>query len=371
MIMRKIVVRAGFTLVEVLVALSVSGILLTVLITTFFDTYVFSQEMAVRASLLQDSKVIFDSIAREVESGRIDYEEYFNQCVIKNNCPNSESYNSATGDLYGDKHGMYAWQFYDGGYFFDTNGVRRVDGAGSLCQRRFGTGFEVVRAPNPDCVSGVLSYSDDFNTGVFDGPLSSSVCASSYRQISNTDVNGVNVSPLSVVSGNGPCDGRESNVFEELYLLSGDGQRKVIFGREKVSEDVDSYALSKVELVSDLSEFWGAQSLTNFVCSDEYDCSNPLNAGKTMVDRGDLSGGNIFSDFLPVSPLKVSVESLRFIIQPLEDPVRAFGEFSEEVQVAPKVTILMTLKGSPEYYFFGLGEEYTLSLQRTVVAGGI
>lgn len=369
----KNLLRKGFTLIEVMVALTISGVLLTILIKSFFDTYIFSQEMAVRASLLQDSKVIFDSIAQEIEEGEVDYEEYFNQCVVKNNCPNSQAFDAETQDPYGDKHGLYAWQFYDGGVYYEANGEIQ-DGAGSLCQVNGAGGYEVRRVPNPDCVSGVLSYSEDFNTGVSShfspGLKSFAVCTSRYYEISNTKNDGT-VGPLVYHSGNG-CGGNEGNVFTELYLISKDGKRKTIFAKERVSYAEESYAISKLELVADETEFIGNQSLTTFVCSEEYDCSQNNN---TMVERKDLveanKNENWARDFVPISPLKVNVESLKFVIEPLEDPEKAFGEFDKDTQIPPKVTILMTLRGSPDYYFFGLDEDYSLSLQRTVVVGGI
>lgn len=361
------VIKKGFTLIEVMVALTISGFLMTILITAFFDTYIFSQEMAVRSSLLEDSKVLLDSIALEVQNGKLDYEEYFSQCVVGGLCPNSDISSKITKtSTYGKNHGLYAWQFYDGGVYYQ--GVKEVpDASGALCQRPDGSGgYELVRAPNPDCVSGVLSYSEDFNEGIFGGSSSAAICSSSYLNFSY-DGNDGKPTPATLVAGNGNCTPGVSNVFDELYLLLEDGAKKVVYSREKVSEN--GYAVSKLEMVADSSTTYGSVDSTDYICAEGYNCSN--NMGKD-VDRTDLYskdlGEDILDDFIPVTPLKVSVEELKFIVDPIEDAGKAFGEFDSEVQIPPRITILMTLRASPDYYIFGLDEKYELKIQRTVVA---
>jgi hypothetical protein len=279
-------------------------------------------------------------------------------------CPNSDLEGRVNNvSKYGQDHGLYAWQFYDGGVFY-SSGKEVPDAAGNLCQKPDGSGgYEVVRAPNPDCVSGVLSYSEDFNEGVFGGVSSSAICSSSYLDFSY-DVNG-KPTPATPIAGNGVCAPGVSNVFDELYLLLEDGGKKVVYSREKVSEN--GYAVSKLEMVADTASTNGGLESTDYVCAEGYNCTN-----NTDVDRTDLYSKepdeDILDDFIPVTPLKVSVEELKFIIEPIEDAEKAFGEFDAEIQIPPRVTVLMTLKASPDYYVFGLGEEYELKIQRTIVA---
>lgn len=373
--MNKVFHKVGFTLVEVLIALTLSGMLLTILVSTFFDTYVFSQEMAVRTSLLSDSKILLDTMAQEIREGKVDFEEYFQQCVVDDgtgrHCPNDSSALSSVDsfDTYGQDHGLYEWQFFDGGVYFDSGGVERVDGVGALCQKPDGSGgFDVVRVPNAECVSGSLSYSEDFNTGVFDGELASSICSSNYMQLSNDTPLG-EPQPMTPETGNGSCSiaGLNSNVFDELYLLNEDETRKIIYAREQISDG--GYAVSKLELVADASASSGGIELVDYVCADSYNCTE---ANGDMVDRTDLNskdpGEDILNNFVPVTPLKVTVEDLKFIINPMEDASKAYGEFSSEAQVPPRVTILMTLKASPDFFVFGLSDDYELKIQRTVVA---
>lgn len=363
--MNKKIYNYGFTLVEVLIALTLSGLLLTVLISTFFDTYVFSQEMAVRTSLLSDSKILLDTMAQEIRDGKVDFEEYFQQCVVIDDgyhCPNDSDLLAGVDefDTYGEGHGLYEWQFYDGGIFYDSSGVQKADGVGALCQKpdSFG-GFELSRVPDPDCVSGSLSYSEDFNEGVFGGASSSAICSVNYQPFSSA------VGELQSKIGNGACNATLSkNIFNELYLVNNDETKKTIYAREKVSEN--GYAVSKLEMVADGAVSGGGLELVDYVCADSYNCTGP-----NGVDRTDLSekdpGEDILDNFVPVTPLKVTVEDLKFIISPVEDPWKAYGEFSQNAQVPPRVTILMTLKASPDYFIFGLSEDYELKIQRTVV----
>lgn len=357
--------REGFTLVEAMIALTISGILLTVLIKAFFDTYIFSEEMSVRAALLEDSRVVMDSIEKDLLEGSVDYEEYFNQCVVKMNCPNAEDFVADENDMYGDLDGLYGWQFYDGGYYDPNNPDKSPDGAGALCQQPDGSGgYEVVRYPDPDCVSGVLSYSEDFNEGIFGGASASSICASSYKPVLNNDNADGTPNPLSSTSGNGLCSGGESNLFNELYLISKDGTKKTVYAKEKVSVDTESYAVSKLELVADNVSSESDIEIMTFSCSSNYSCDSDMRVDLYNRD----SGEDITQNFIPISPLKVSVAELKFMIEPLEDPVKAFGEYADDVQIPPRVTVFMTLKASPEYRIFGLGEDYELKIQRTMVA---
>lgn len=364
--MSKKLYQFGFTLVEVLIALTLSGLLLTVLISTFFDTYIFSQEMAVRTSLLSDSKILLDTMAQEIKEGRVDYEEYFQQCVVDDgtgrHCPNDDVLMASVDafDTYGKDHGLYEWQFYDGGVYYEGSNEKK-DGVGALCQKPDGAGgYELVRVPNPDCVSGSLSYSEDFNTGVFEGASSSAICSARYQPFSNS------VQELQYRAGNGACNATlNKNVFSELYLINNDETRKTIYAREKISEN--GYGLSKLELVADGAVSSGGLELVNFVCAESYNCT-----GMNGVDRSDLHskelGEDILDNFVPVTPLKVTVEDLKFIVSPMEDAGKAYGEFSQNAQVPSRVTILMTLKASPDYFVFGLSDDYELKVQRTVVA---
>ncbi len=364
--MIKIVKKAGFTLIEVLVALTISGFLMTILITAFFDTYVFSQEMAVRAALLEDSKILMDTIAREISEGSVDYEEYFNQCVVNGLCPNVDiSASVTTSSEYGQDHGLYAWQFYDGGIYYSA-GKEVPDAAGALCQKPNGSGgYDLVRVPDPDCVSASLSYSEDFNEGIFGGTSSAAFCSSSYLDLSYDTGNSPN--PAVGRAGNGSCSSGVSNVFDELYIISEDESVKTIYSREQVSDN--GYAVSKLELIADAATTSGGIETKDYICAEGYNCTNSLGE---MVDRTDLysleDGEDILENFIPVTPLKVSVEELKFVIEPREDASKAFGEFDPNVQVPPRVTILMTLKTSPDYFVFGLSDEYELKIQRTVVA---
>lgn len=361
--------KKGFTLIEMLVAVTLFSVVGLITVQTFYSTFKFQQRTSLEVGLVEEAKFIVDAISREIEAGNIDYDEYFNQCVINNTCPLVGNDLSAGGsDNLGENHGAYAWQFFDGGYKSAAEDPSDRDSVGLLCQKPDGFGgFELARFPDEDCVSSSLSFSEDENTGVFRGGNSSSVCSASYYPYVSLDPS----LSYNELAGNGSCVATQSNAFGELYLINDSGTRKTILGKELVSDSDPSFVLSKLVLTSQSITQGDAILFEEFSCELGFNCTGNLGAAK----RNDLyeftSGENVLDDFVPISPLQVSVKNLFFIIDPLEDPARAFNEISTSVQKAPRVTIVLELEKSPRFELPFLSESYNLTLQKTVLANSL
>ena len=100
-----------------------------------------------------------------------------------------------------------------------------------------------------------------------------------------------------------------------------------------------------------------------WACSTDFDCADFENNLKGTLTA---DTNTIYKGFVPISPLRSDVESLQFIIAPLEDPLKAYAETTPDVHQQPHVTVLLKVKpAATETQNFG-GEIPSISLQTTV-----
>jgi prepilin-type N-terminal cleavage/methylation domain-containing protein len=392
--------KKGFTLVEVIVVLTIFGIVGLVSVTTFLTAFRMGQRTAIQNSLLDDARYIMNTIAAEIQAGTIDYEEYFNQCVIAQTCPYKEPDPDADLSEYGNNHGYYAWQFKFGGYQTAEESRTNLDGFGNMCQDQFRQEWdyphidEVNPLPSPDsttCITGPLSFSDDIDMGqnphngdgsIVDGSEASAFCKEVYQGFTDIPGNTINTIPSNDCR-NDYQEYLNTYAVNELYLINEAGDKKTILLAESINES--DKVLSKVEMIKAIQAEDDIRSypLAAFTCDQSYNCTakskafeeddsfryDTLLAVPDRLDSYDENYDNIYDNFVPISPLRVNVKNLRFIVSPIEDPRRAFGETDPNIQMQPQVTILMELEPSSAFKFPFISDNFNLKLQSTVTAG--
>jgi prepilin-type N-terminal cleavage/methylation domain-containing protein len=343
--MRKLNSKKGFTLVEILIAVSLFASVGVMCLTIFINITRIQGQLALENAIYEDARFMMERISRSIRNNAIDYEEYFNKTLSSDN-------------QYGEMYGCYAAQFYNPGL-----GTHELPGPnltaspgflGAICN-------DATLYTGQGCV--VFKPSIDLNTGMYPhhgapGTVASNAFCAKYK--------------FDLPAG---CTVSNENERDELYLINADGDLKTIFALNKVgvtSDGDNEYALAQVEKNGEdnngdgLTESWnGCNSGTNkFCCTDDYDCD--LAVGETLETT--LTAGDIYKGFVPISPLRTTIKRLVFSISPGEDPRKAFAEDSAIYQ--PRVRITLEVEPSEEQMErVGLPEDFgipSIVLQTTV-----
>jgi prepilin-type N-terminal cleavage/methylation domain-containing protein len=385
--------RKGYSLLELLVAISIFGIVSTITTNAYITSFKAEQRSQLQNSIMLDAKYIMDLLTEEIQTGSIDYEEYFNQCVINGTCPQDDLLENIPDDIvdqetkiFGNNFGIYDWQFFYSGTTTPTS--NDIDGYGDRCQQDTGGGATIyLRIPDVDCDTGALPFAEDAPTGVnpqtfVEDPneqslidsrkeSASAFCATTYQNFDGTDGVSNKTCPAGALS-------LDNFTFNELYLINKDQNKKTIIGREQITDS--DYAVSLIRLTE--KEDPGSENnvypIKIFECESGYECTNTTNNG-TFIDgvpdnyqlntpnRFDfynyLNGKNIFKDFVPISPLKVNVKRLSFLIAPLDNPSLAYRE---SIQIYPQVTIILEVEPSNTFRLPFFSKNFNLKLQKTV-----
>jgi hypothetical protein len=109
--------------------------------------------------------------------------------------------------------------------------------------------------------------------------------------------------------------------------------------------------------------------IDTWTCFDEYNCTEFKDTGISLPSFNDLTLPFDLntSQFVPITPKRSSIKSLRFIISPVEDPFKAFNE--PLMQAHPSVTVIMTLGLSEEEKANYPGDLQDIMLQGTFTSG--
>lgn len=393
--------KKGFTLIEVLIVLSIFSVVSLVAVDTFLTTFRISQRTNIENTIIDDARYILANLSREIQTNTIDFEEYFSQCVIQGWCPTEDLSNKTSPGSFGMNYGYYNWQFFYGGAAKPDG---ETHGYGSRCQVDADTYDEF---PNPDCATGSLAFSEDSNTGVNPNAIkneglydaANAFCVTDgqglFQRFTFTPGVGIDVdspnSPKNCGTSTGAFDYEDpsSYVVTELYLINESGTQKTIIGREQI--EANDYVVSKVKLdkgpqaTSDATDPETNLPLFAFTCAENYVCTwirdeiDELGLGHnadesfSVVDRTDFYNvsDDIFSDFVPISPLRVNIKSLKFIVSPAEDPYRAFAEDDPIILSQPQVTILLELEPSESLRLPFISDQFSLKFQTTVTSNVI
>ena len=308
--------HSGFTLLEALIAASIFAMVSMMGAAIFINISQSERKTELTNALYEDARVIMETLAREIRSGTIDYEEYYNKHVL-------------CSTLYGVNRGVYASRFYDPGFYLDAGVPKK------------GTNPEHLGVQTIPPSEMVFPLSVDKNMG--QNPYSAAEPANALSD--NIAINCPSKAP------------------DELHLISSDGRIKTTLVRQQMNDD--DYALSMLRMESKDLDNNGVTDI--FSCTEEYkeyctsatdgeiasEFTSPfdiptLDSAEIKLpsdtDKGQFAIAT--SAFVPISPLRSSIKNLRLIISPVEDPYKAFAETL--VQYQPNVTIVLTLVPSAE-----------------------
>lgn len=337
--MRKLGSKKGFTLVEILIAVSLFASVGLISLTIFINITRIQGQLALENAIYEDARFMMERISRSIRNNAIDYEEYFNKTLDSDN-------------KYGEMYGCYAAQFYNPGSGNDTFLVTNLGFLGAYCND--GNPY----TGQDDCV--VYKPSVDLNTGEYP-----------HRGLVGADASNAFCASYLFNSPAG-CSPANENEVSELYLINADGTLKTIFASKKVNDSPNEYALAQVQKRGEdrngdgLTESWnGCNSVANnLCCTGDYDC--PVN-GTTLETTLTTTAG-IYEGFVPISPMRTTIKRLVFNISPGEDPRKAFAEPGAILQ--PRVRITLEVEPSDaQMKAVGLPEDFqipSIVLQTTV-----
>lgn len=383
--------RSGFTLPEVLVAVSIFAMVSTVVASLYVQSFRESKRSSFQNQVYEDARFVLRRIADEIQQGgTIDYDEYYNQNVVIPTGvapPNSAPFGLLN---YGQNYGRYFSSFFNPGsdktlgFLCNDNASRNQRNCTPLrrtIDRNTGSnpfiGKYAAQNPFPgeDAFCGTVSY--DLAQG-----------APAHKGLCNNAKNAPD-----------PAEEGKQNVVgnrKELYLISADAGKKTIIVREKIggTQQDPMYAISILRL--DGYDMNNDKIPDSYICNSEFqcrggdkfdvpglgtktvdiDCFGDLVAQATDLPRKkdlsldhsgndtcDTKDGSFSKDFVPISPFRISIKDIFFYITPKENPHYAFAENNAFVQ--PTVTIKLTVVPNPEYAT--LNEEFDpLTLTLTV-----
>jgi type II secretory pathway pseudopilin PulG len=154
-----------------------------------------------------------------------------------------------------------------------------------------------------------------------------------------------------------------TNLQSELYLITAEGNEKTSV---KLKDDggEDRIVMLKLPGGRATDGSWtiynggGEQSSSKF-----WDfCSNFNEIG--VIPEYQCTA----FQFQKIQPDSIKITDLKFFIAPLEDPRKAFSQFTDDIQQQPHVTILMTVEPSEDRLRGIRGNTPTVTLQTTVTA---
>jgi len=344
--------RKGVTLIEALIAVTIFAIVSVVSTGILVSITQLEKKGSIQNSLYEDSRIILQQIVNEIQAGTIDYEEYYSINVLQSGRGDEKTY-------YGLYNGIYGSRFYDPGAVLAGGVTENPRNLGVECSYPsplpVGDPCEVIYKESLDSNEGQNPFTGD--------PL---------------DANALCDDP-----GAATCHATSGEV-DELYIIDSTGTKKTIIAR-KLTDDVnDEYVVGLMRMEGFDMDQNGI--IDTFSCNEEFNCfeaddaevnwsviNSPLEQDFKdnefrLPYKEDLNIAlGLTSQFVPITPLGIDIKELKFIIHPLEDPYKAYGE--DAMQAHPTVTIVMTLGLTEESEQDYPGTLEDVTVQTTVAAG--
>lgn len=365
---------SAFTLIEIIIAISLFTLAAVIASSVLVDIVQIEKKSSIQNAIYEDARIILQQLTKTIQSGTIDYEEYYNIYVVQDEINGRRPIADA---LYGLNYGVYGSRFFDPGRKLDgTAGVNPSD-LGILCSYFDADGnCEILLTSSSDLSTGQHPFDADDSV---EQAASDALCHEGAADV-------------------GRC-GADKNVVSELFIIDSTGTKKTIIGRKLISGS--DYAIGMVEMEGRDLDQNGLVDI--FSCGSEYNCYGGADSDSAevlaenyllqpfvqeMVASGEaldfIAENNIrvplrsdletafnvsTSHFIPISPLRSNIKELYFIINPTEDPYKAYAENAAQSQ--PSVTIVMTIGLSAEAEQDFPGEFPDINIQTTVAAGVI
>ncbi|MBI2463364.1 prepilin-type N-terminal cleavage/methylation domain-containing protein [Candidatus Peregrinibacteria bacterium] len=391
---RKTLKKRGFTLIELLIAGSIFAMVALISVNIFINVSRSYRRITLENEIYSESYLLMEKLSREVRKGTIDYEEYHNQTVLKSSD-------------YGENYSEYAKKFFHPGFKEENSTPKQIDVFGGVCANDRDKKYpddcpgEAIYTPSLDQNTGKNPFEgSSLISGVTEGSdQATALCDNNFNKALDTSV------PLNRncnIDGNATSS--EATDFEmlhfqkELYLVNSAGDQKTIMAREVVNDPDGSlraaspsasgdeeYALSLVRLdgtdddQNGVKEKW--QCTADFICTKTVSSiKKPDKNDLVMTNSNQSCPGGAAScdevtngeDFVPLTPSSMNIISVKFLIAPLEDPHKAFGEddaTGDYIFMQPYVTIVLTVRPSVDAAkkIFGDPKNFpTITLQTTV-----
>ena len=103
-----------------------------------------------------------------------------------------------------------------------------------------------------------------------------------------------------------------------------------------------------------------------FACAEGYSCTDGIPNAEDLFYKNIESDPDHHQDFIPIGPLRISVDSVQFYISPLENPLLAYSEEDPAIQHIPYVTIFLTVSPNSAIPGGANVEDFQITLQETV-----
>lgn len=342
--------RRGFTLVEMLIAMSIFTVTTIMASNLLVNMVNLEKKTSIQNNLYEDLRIVLQQLTTEIQNSSIDYEEYYSIDVIQAKHP------PAGGPFYGINYGIYASRFYSPGFRFDGGAAQNPRDLGLECSVIVGGECEIY-----------WTHSADLNTGKnpYNNGESNAFCDRDF----------------------GICEVENGVVKRgELYLIDKTGTQKTIIAKKPVTGGSHTVALMRMN-GRDLDQN-GVVDV--FSCAEEFNCYDEGGPVYTAIKypfvqaagRDYIVDNNIrlpqksdliqafapdSTQFIPISPLRSDIKKMEFIISPVDDPFKAYGE--KNMQSQPVVTIILTMGLSAEQEAQYPGTFKDITVQTTVAAG--
>ncbi|HLG25505.1 MAG TPA: prepilin-type N-terminal cleavage/methylation domain-containing protein [Candidatus Gracilibacteria bacterium] len=337
-------VTRGFTLAEIVIASTIFVIVSLIGVTVFVNVIRIQKRISLENAIYEDGRFLMERISREIRQNTIDYEEYYRA-------------DDPDGVENGRQVGCYGQLFYNPGSDL-AFGAKCNDGSPAV----------------PGCIINKTTL--DINTG--ENPYSSTIAGQEAD-----DANAFCNFPDHADAAGDCATANNAALHDQsqLFLINSEGTEKIYVAYKKVNDGTTpEYAVAMLKLsgqdndTDGVFESWGDFSLLpsppdySGSCQTGYDCDNPM-----FLDDN-LTAGTAavrYAGYVPLTPLRTNITSLKFYVSPLEDPRKAFAETNPDdgIQQQPHVTIVMTLQpAASELSNFAGDNPPTITIQSTVTS---
>ena len=334
--------KSGFTIAELMVSITILALIITISSTIYVNFFGSLRNLKAANIVYEESRFVMERIVKEVRNGTIDYEEYFNQNLLKQNLPN---YDIIKNESYARDYCQYSRQFYDLGPDNEI-GTTDDESMGTRVNQDLITGADVPPAIGKLGNSGV-DIPDPIQDDLF--------------------LININGDKRSFVKRIEKVDG--NNIIGKVGLLKLTGED---FGIDHIKSSDPNLNGDNFSCENDPGENDGR--IDTWLCEDGFNCE--------IIDiNGDMSTGctgkthNIIYDpsnpednsFVDITPTSIDIVDLKFIVDPMDDPRKAYNDNS--VQIQPHVTIRLHARANARLSSeFKAGNRPDIILESTVSA---
>lgn len=358
--------RKGFTLAEVLIAATIFTIVSLIAINVFVNVIRIQRRVSLENAIYEDARVMMERMSREIRENAVDYEEYYNKASDQE--PGFAPLLGLGGtNPFGNRYGCYSKRFYNPG-----SGGPEVGGFGAYCNDG-----STTPDSNPGCI--VDKTTLDINTGRNPYAGYSTIPAKGDPDVANAFCDENQAS-----AGDNNCKDSNPNHNDqaELYLINAKGTEKTFLALKQINATPSEHALALLRLTGQdkdrdgVNEIWrdcdtALPPGNKFCCSTGFDCSDAsVPFATSSLENTLVYDANIYKGFVPISPTRTDVVSLKFYVSPLEDPRKAFDEtaLTLGIQQQPHVTVVLTVKPSAGSISGYDGDIPQITIQTTVTS---